>query len=71
MKYRLLRAGEVIRKGDEIFDNDWDGSKKWSKVPSINFGEKVLCFVGDWRRPLKSKEARKPASNKQRATCPH
>ncbi len=62
MKYRILDAGEVIKQGDEVFENSPE-DKRWtkSKVPG--------CFVlpkyqGDYRRPIPEK--RKPTQTRRK-----
>jgi hypothetical protein len=50
-KYRMLKAGERIHKGDEIDMNPWE-----SCVPSV-VGMRVSCY-GEVRRPITAK--RKP-----------
>ena len=59
MKYRFLRTGERIKKGDEEYT-----SGKWKKIANLYIGDKKM-IAGNWlRRPIKKKGiASKSSSN--------
>jgi hypothetical protein len=64
-KYRFLRFGEVIEKGDECCNR---GETKFRKVSAFSIGLKNLLRGVRWvRRPLKSTVISKPSSNKRSA----
>lgn len=67
-KYRMLRVGEIRRASDEF---NKGSANNPNFVLTICSGTKMLhSDVGYYRRPLKIKETRKPASNKPKvAIC--
>jgi hypothetical protein len=61
-KYKYLNMKQIIRDGDEMLDLD---GGPWVPVSKKIIGQ-VKLVAGNWlRRPLKIKEARKPAPNSQ------
>ena len=65
MKYRLLKAGEIIKEGDQFL---LDGEKKWNS--SVTVGE----YAGwspflEYRRPIKSTS--RTSANSRLRKCPH
>jgi hypothetical protein len=58
MKYRMLKKGEIIRKGDEFFSNRSDPSRQiWIKVESdhitvVRIGTKFSDGLQPYRRPI-------------------
>jgi hypothetical protein len=74
MRYRILKLGELIRKGDQVFDNHNNGGG-WTKTMAHGCIMLDPELVGSYRRPLKSrkrsqqqttaKASRKPKSPKR------
>ncbi len=59
-KYRKLRIGEILQKGDQI--KDCSPTKKgWTNVGTRFFGDVILLFPGYWRRPLPRKAVKRKA----------
>lgn len=74
-KYRMLKSGEIIKKGDQYLSNEtgyWvtlidkvPGDHK-DYIPRGNIGERWDISLMDYRRPLSNLPSFAPKKNKPR-----